>query len=208
MRIFLDSADINEIKEMDCFIDGVTTNPTLLSKTKTDSREIASLMGDRPVSIEAMSENLMEMIGEARDITEGYQNIVIKIPFSEIGMRACKELSNENIKINATLIFSANQALIAAKMGAWFVSPFMGRIDDIGESGSHVVKDIVQIYRNYRYKTEIIAASIRSPRDIVKTSIMGCHIATVPYKVLKQMFKHPLTDIGIQKFKEDYEASR
>jgi transaldolase len=202
MKLYLDSADYKEIEEMDCFIDGITTNPTLLSKSKTSPYKIATLMGDRPVSVEAMGDSVSGIVAEARELADGYPNIVVKIPCNEIGLRAIRELSKEHIKTNATLIFSANQALLATNMGATYISPFMGRLDDVGESGSHLVKDITQIFRNYRLTTEIIAASIRSPRDVIKVAIMGCHIATVPYKVLKLMFNHPLTDKGIEIFNE------
>jgi len=210
MRIFLDTANVEEIRQAAKLgiIGGVTTNPTLLSKEKTADYEtvvknICSTIGG-PVSAEVLSEDLDGMLAEARVKSTWAPNVNIKIPVSETGLQAISILSKEGIKINMTLCFSVNQALLGALAGATFVSPFVGRLDDIGHDGMELVKDIVEVYEHYKLPTQVIAASIRHSLHCVAAAKAGAHIATVPYKVLTQMIRHPLTDIGIESFLADY----
>ncbi len=209
LRIFLDSANVDEIREINQlgFLAGVTTNPTLVAREgrdfKTVVHEICELV-DGPISAEVISLETEGMVSEARELADIHSNVVIKIPLSENGLRAISILAAEDIKTNATLVFSAAQALLAARSGAAFVSPFIGRVDDTGNDGLQVLEDIVIIFDQYLLDTEIIAASIRHPMHVVEASRMGCHIATVPYKVVKQMIRHPLTDAGITRFLEDW----
>jgi len=208
MKIFIDTANIKEIKEAVSLgvIDGVTTNPSLISKENRASidllKEICSLVSG-PVSAEVISLDADGMIREARELARLAKNIVIKIPLVKEGLKAVKVLSSEGIKTNVTLCFSASQALLVAKTGADFVSPFIGRLDDISQVGMDLIKDIKTIYKNYGFKTEIIVASIRNPIHVVDAALMGADIATVPFTVIEQLIKHPLTDIGIQRFLED-----
>lgn len=210
MKIFIDTANINEIKEALSWgvIDGVTTNPTLISKEKRGAKdlltEICSLVKG-PVSAEVISQEAGAMINEARDLSKIASNIVIKIPLIKEGLKAVKELSQENIKTNTTLCFSASQALLAAKAGANYISPFIGRIDDISLAGMDLIRDIKQIYSNYKFKTEIIVASVRNPVHVVDAAKIGADIATIPFAVIEQLIKHPLTDIGIERFLKDWE---
>lgn len=210
MRLFLDTANINEIREIQelGIIDGVTTNPSLIAREGRDFRsvvqEITSIV-DGPISAEVISTKADEMIQEAKELVQIHPNIVIKIPLIEQGIKAISSLSQLGIKTNVTLCFSPTQALLAAKVGATYVSPFIGRLDDISHDGPQLIQDIVTIYENYNFKTEVIAASIRHPLHVLEAAKMRCHIATVPYKVIKQLFKHPLTDIGIQKFLSDWD---
>ncbi|MCS7249990.1 MAG: fructose-6-phosphate aldolase [candidate division WOR-3 bacterium] len=210
MKIFIDSADINEIREVHSWgiLDGVTTNPTLIAKTgkKFDTciREIVELVKG-PISVEVISSDWEGMVKEARELAKYGEWITIKIPMSKDGLKAVKILSEEKIKTNMTLVFSPNQAILAAKAGATFVSPFVGRLDDISHFGMEIISDIVQIYKNYNFKTEIIVASVRNPLHVVTAGKLGAHIVTCPYQVLELMIKHPLTDIGIKKFLEDYQ---
>jgi transaldolase len=209
MKIFLDTANIKEIREMNDLgiIDGVTTNPTLISKEGRDFtsiiKEITNIV-DGPISAEVISMDLEGMLDEARRLSKIHRNINIKIPLIKEGLKAVKILSKENIKTNVTLCFSAAQALLAAKAGATFISPFIGRLDDIGHAGMDVVRDIKEIYLNYGFKTQIIVASIRHPLHVLEAAKIGADIATLPYKVLEQLIKHPLTDIGIERFLEDW----
>jgi transaldolase len=209
VKIFIDTANIKEIKEAASLglIDGVTTNPTLISKENRAApdllKEICSLVSG-PVSAEVISSNALGMIKEAEELAKISKNIVIKIPLAKEGFKAVKALSRENIKTNVTLCFSASQALLVAKIGADFVSPFIGRLDDIGQAGIDLIKDIKTIYKNYGFKTEIIVASIRNPAHVVSAALIGADIATVPFTVIEQLIKHPLTDIGAQRFLEDY----
>lgn len=211
MRIFLDTANIEEIKRAAKMgvISGVTTNPTLMAKEagigfEEAVREICSIV-DGPVSAEVTSLDAEGMIREAREIATWAPNVAIKIPITATGLEATKRLAAEGVKTNLTLCFSPNQALLAAVAGATFVSPFVGRLDDVGQDGMQVVADTVEIYRNYGLETKVIAASIRHPLHVTAAAKAGAHIATVPYKVLVQMVQHPLTEAGIKKFLEDWE---
>lgn len=209
MKIFIDTANIDHIKEMNALgiISGVTTNPSLCSKEGKDFKssiaEIASIV-EGPISAEAVSTTRDGIIQEARELSQIASNIVIKIPIMEEGLAATKVLSAEGIKINMTLVFSANQALLAAQVGAAYVSPFVGRLDDIGHDGIAELDKIVTIYDIYDIKTEVISASIRHPLHVIQSAQVGADIATIPYNILKQMLKHPLTDIGIERFLEDW----
>lgn len=211
MKIFIDSADVNEIKEVASWgiLDGVTTNPTLVAKTGREIKECITEITkivDGPISVEVISTDAYGMVKEAEDWAKiNPKNITIKIPMSIEGLKAVKILAEKNIKTNVTLVFSPNQALLAAKAGATFISPFVGRLDDISHFGMEIVSDIVQIFNNYGFATEIIVASVRNPLHVVEAARMGAHIATIPFAVLKQMVMHPLTDIGIKKFFDDYQ---
>jgi len=210
MKFFIDTANVNEIRKAweIGIIDGVTTNPSLISKEKREPfdllREICEIVNG-PVSAEAVSLRADEMIKEAENLSKIHPNIVVKIPMTEDGLSAVKRLSGMGIKTNVTLVFSASQALLAAKAGATFVSPFVGRIDDISYLGMNIVSEILEIYENYMFDTEIIVASIRNPLHVVEAARMGAHIATIPYAVIQQMIRHPLTDIGIERFLKDWE---
>lgn len=209
MKIFIDTANIEEIRKAASWgvIDGVTTNPTLMAKEGKDPRavikEICELVNG-PISAEVISTASEEMIKEAKELSKLHKNIVVKIPITCEGLKATAELSKIGIRINMTLIFSANQALLAAKAGASYASPFVGRLDDISHVGTDEIRAMVNIFDNYDFKTEIIAASIRNPLHVIEAALSGCHIATIPFKVLEQMVKHPLTDIGIDKFLKDH----
>jgi len=210
MKIFLDTADVNEIRKGAALglVDGVTTNPSLVAKTgrkfEDVVREICSIV-DGPISAEAVSLEHEPMLAEARKLAAIHPNIVVKIPMTGDGLRTVRVCARENIKTNVTLVFSAPQALLAAKAGASYVSPFVGRLDDISCVGMDLIGQIVQMLGNYDYATEIIVASIRNPLHFVDAANYGAHIATVPYNVLEQLLRHPLTDIGIQKFLKDWE---
>ena len=213
MKIFIDTANLDQIKEINSWgiVDGVTTNPSLIAKegvdVKTRIKEIAEIV-DGPISAEAMSMTADEMVKEGRELAKIHPNVVIKLPMCIETLKATSKLREEGIRVNVTLIFSAQQALLAAKAGAAYVSPFVGRLDDIGEYGTDLISNIVQIYSNYDFDTEIIAASIRHPVHVLDGSLAGCDIATIPYDVLKKMVSHPKTDEGIQKFIADYEKSK
>lgn len=210
LRIFLDTANIEEIKaaaELG-IISGVTTNPTLVAREGRPLRQVVEeicRLVDGPVSAEVISQDAPGMVEEARELASIHPNVVIKIPMTAEGLKAVKALSREGIKTNVTLVFSANQALLAALAGATFVSPFIGRIDDVGQEGMEVLHDVVSIFAQYGFNTEIIAASIRHPLHVLEAARLGADIATVPYSVLLQMIKHPLTDIGLAKFLADWE---
>ncbi|HYS04232.1 MAG TPA: fructose-6-phosphate aldolase [Candidatus Dormibacteraeota bacterium] len=212
MKIFLDTANIQEIREANSWgiLDGVTTNPSLVAKEGRDFlevvREICAIVSG-PVSAEVVSTTTDEMIREGREIKRkvGAPNVIIKIPMIREGLRAIKTLSSEGITINTTLIFSSPQALLAAKAGAAFVSPFIGRLDDISHVGMEIVREIRTIFDNYDFKCEILAASIRTPLHVVEAASLGADIATMPFSVLEALIKHPLTDIGLQKFLKDWE---
>lgn len=211
MKFFIDTANVDEIKEINNWgvIDGVTTNPSLIAKEKRDFKqvikEIASIV-DGPISAEVISLDSKNMVNEARELSKIDKNIIIKIPMTEEGLKAVNILSKENIKTNVTLVFSATQALLASKAGASYVSPFLGRLDDISTDGMNLIEDICQIFSIYDIDTQIIAASVRTPMHVLQIAKSGADIATVPYKVFKQMLKHPLTDIGIEKFLKDWES--
>ncbi len=212
MKIYLDTANLGEIKTaMDWgILDGVTTNPTLIAREGRDPnvhfKDILNLVAPRPVSLEVISEDFEGMVEEARKLSSLADNVVVKIPMTEAGVRAVSVLSKEGIKTNVTLIFTPMQALLAAKAGATYVSPFMGRLDDRGWDGVELVAEIVQIFANYDIETEIIAASTRSVRHVREVALLGVDIVTMPFKDLRQMFKHPLTDEGIERFKKDWET--
>ncbi|TFB11106.1 fructose-6-phosphate aldolase [Candidatus Marinimicrobia bacterium MT.SAG.2] len=213
MKIFLDTANVDEIKEGASWgiVDGVTTNPSLIAKEGRDFetviKEICEIV-DGPVNAEVVGLKTDEMIAEGRKLRELHENICVKIPMTVDGIKAVKVLSGEGTMTNVTLIFSSLQALLAAKAGATFVSPFVGRIDDMAMPGMDLIADISQIYDNYGYETEIIVASIRNPLHVVDTALYGAHIATLPMKVLHQMAKHPLTDRGIEQFLKDWESMK
>lgn len=210
MKFFIDTANISEIKKAweVGVIDGVTTNPSLVSRENRKPvdllKEICGIV-DGPVSAEAISLKAEDMVREGGELSKIHKNIVVKIPMTEDGLIAVKRLSGLGIKTNVTLVFSPGQALLAAKAGATFVSPFVGRLDDIGHTGMDIVSDMMDIFDNYRFETEIIVASIRNPLHVVEAARIGAHIATIPYSVIAQLIKHPLTDIGIERFLKDWE---
>jgi len=202
MKIFIDTANVDEIRRMNelGIIDGVTTNPTLIAREKRRFKDVVTeivRIADFPISIEAVSTEAQAIVKEARELAGIAPNI-------EEGLKAVKILSREGVKTNVTLVFSANQAFLAAKAGATYVSPFIGRLDDIGHEGMQMVRDIVQIYRNYDYETQVIVASIRHPLHVLDAAKAGAHVATIPPDVLRRMIGHPLTDIGLQRFLEDW----
>lgn len=207
MKIFLDTANIEQIKEAVSWgaIDGVTTNPTLVSKENREFepliKEICSIV-DGPVSVEVVSP---DMVGEARKYAKWHEDVVIKIPLTKEGLKATKILSEDGISCNVTLCFSPSQALLAAKAGAAYISPFIGRLDDISHTGMHLIQEIKTIYHNYAFETQIIVASIRHPLHVVEAALIGADIATVPFDTLEKLVKHPLTDIGIERFLKDWE---
>jgi transaldolase len=210
MKFFIDTANIEEIKEAAKLgiLDGVTTNPSLISKVPGKFEDILKAICeivDGPVSAEVVSLDAAGMIKEGRELARIHKNIVIKIPITKEGLKAIKQLESEGIHVNVTLIFSATQALLAAKAGASFVSPFVGRIDDISYWGMDLVRDMATIFKNYDFKTEIIVASVRSPLHVVEAALTGAHIATIPFNVIEQLVKHPLTDLGIERFLADWE---
>lgn len=212
MKIFIDTANFDEIKtayEMG-FVAGVTTNPSLIVKEKRDLKEVIKQIADLvegPVSAEVIATTAPEMIAEAHELVKLGSNVVIKVPMTPEGLKAVATLSKEGIKTNVTLIFSANQALLAARAGATFVSPFVGRIDDISMDGITLIEDIAEIFMVHDIKTEIIAASVRTPMHMTQCAKAGAHIATVPFKVLTASMKHPLTDAGLARFLADWEAA-
>jgi transaldolase len=209
MKIFIDTANVKDIKEAATLglIDGVTTNPSLMAKEGRNPvqvlKEICNLVAG-PVSAEVISLDAPGMVAEARELIKVAKNIVIKLPLTKEGLKAVKILSAEDIKTNVTLCFSAAQALLVAKAGATYVSPFIGRLDDIALEGMNLIRDIKKIYTNYNFKTQIIVASVRNPMHVVNAALVGADIATIPYSVIEQLIKHPLTDIGINKFLEDH----
>ena len=209
MKFFIDTANVEEIRKAKDMgmIDGVTTNPSLVSKEGREFKglikEICEIV-DGPVSAEAVSLDAENMVREARDLAKLADNIVVKIPLIEEGMKAVKILSEEGIKTNVTLCFSAVQALMAAKAGASYISPFVGRLDDISHIGMDLVEQILTIYENYGFETEVIVASIRNPTHVLEAGLMGADIATIPFKVIQQLIKHPLTDIGLERFLADW----
>lgn len=211
MRIFLDTANVEEIKMAHAMgvVSGVTTNPSLIAKEgrnfKEVVKEIASIV-DGPISAEAISLEADAIVGEALELAAIHRNIVVKIPLTAEGLKAINILASKGVKTNTTLVFSTNQAILAALAGATYVSPFVGRLDDIGHDGMAIVKDVIEIFEYYGLETEVIAASIRHPLHVIAAAKAGAHIATVPYKVLMQMIEHPLTDAGIKKFLADWET--
>lgn len=210
MKIFIDTANVAEIRaawELGV-IDGVTTNPSLIAKENREPvellREIAGVVKG-PISAEAVSMDAEGMVKEAEQLSAIHENIVVKIPMTVEGLRAVKRLSEKGVKTNVTLVFSPTQALLAAKAGATYVSPFVGRLDDVSHTGMDLVAEILEIYANYMFPTEVIVASIRNPMHVVESARLGAHVATIPYAVIVQLTKHPLTDIGIERFLKDWE---
>jgi transaldolase len=210
MKFFIDTANINEIREAEALgiLDGVTTNPSLVSKEgkpfKETILEICSIVNG-PVSVEVVAIDKEGMLKEGREFAKWHKNVVVKLPTTREGVKACKTLTSEGIKVNMTLCFSANQALLVAKAGATYVSPFIGRLDDISQDGMKLIRDVVQIYKNYNYKTEVLTASVRHPMHVVDAALAGSHVATIPWKILDMMFNHPLTDKGLAAFLKDWE---
>ena len=209
MKLFIDSANLDEIRTANSWgiIDGVTTNPTLVSKEKRGFKDLVNeicTIVDGPISVEVVSLDEGGMVTEAQELSQIHANIVIKIPMTDEGLKAVKTLRKDGIKTNVTLVFSPTQALLAAKAGASYVSPFIGRLDDISHIGMEIVDDIVTIFENYGFDTEVIVASVRNPLHILDAARIGASIATAPFKVLEVLLKHPLTDIGIDKFMQDW----
>lgn len=210
MKFFIDTANIEEIKKATQmgFADGVTTNPTLVARENGKPEEIYRAICkvvDGPVCVEANSPTFEEIVNESRELAKIHKNIVIKIPITGEGLRAVKILEAENIRTNVTLVFSPMQALLAAKAGASFVCPFVGRLDDVSHGGMELIEQILQIYINYNLATQVIVASIRNPLHVLESALLGAHIATIPFKVIEQLIKHPLTEIGIRNFLQDWE---
>ncbi len=213
MKFFIDTANINEIKEAQSFgiLDGVTTNPSLVAKEGKDFRtlldEILSIV-DGPVSAEVIATDLDGIMKEAREYAAIHKNIVVKVPLIKEGLKAVKLLSSENIKTNVTLCFSPSQALLAAKAGATYISPFVGRLDDISTDGMDLISQIIQIYRNYKFDTQVLVASVRHPLHVVEAALMGADVCTIPFNVIDKLFNHPLTDLGLEKFLSDWNKSK
>lgn len=212
MKLFIDSADLTELKQAAALglCDGVTTNPTLIAKAgqdfKTVIQQICELIPG-PISAEVVAMEAAQMISEGETLAKLHANVVVKLPLTQEGLKACKVLSGKGIRTNVTLCFQAGQALLAAKAGATFISPFIGRLDDCSEDGMQLIRDIRTIYDNYGFKTEILAASVRHPRHVIEAALAGAHVATLPFKVLTQLYSHPLTDKGLASFMEDWKKS-
>jgi transaldolase len=212
MKFFLDTANVDEIKKAVelGMCDGVTTNPTLIMKSgkdqKTVIKEIAKVVHG-PISVEGIADDADGMIREGEEFAKWATNIVVKVPMTKEGLKAVRALESKGIKTNVTLVFSLSQAILAAKAGASYVSPFVGRLDDVSEVGIELIRDILTVYNNYSFKTEIIVASVRHPLHVIEAAYAGAHIATIPADVLEKMWKHPLTDKGIAQFKEDYKKT-
>jgi transaldolase len=209
VKFFLDTANLDELKKGAAWgiVDGVTTNPSLIAKEgrpiEDQVRMICDIV-DGDVSAEVVSTEANGMISEGRSLAKVHRNIVVKCPLTRDGIKACSALSKEGIRVNVTLCFSAGQALLAAKAGAYIISPFVGRLDDIGYTGMDLIRSITQIYRNYGFKTQVLAASLRSPTHVIESALAGAHIGTMPFKVLDQLFNHPLTDKGLEQFLKDW----
>ncbi|MCK9426412.1 MAG: fructose-6-phosphate aldolase [Ignavibacteriaceae bacterium] len=213
MKIFIDTASIKEIREAASLglLDGVTTNPSLVAKEGKDFRamldEILAIV-DGPVSAEVISTDYEGILKEGRELAAIHKNIVVKVPLIKEGLKAVRTLSSEGIKTNVTLCFSPSQALLAAKAGASYISPFVGRLDDISHNGMQLIEEIVQIYRNYDYQTEVLVASIRHPLHFVEAALIGADVCTMPFSVIDKLFSHPLTDSGLEKFLSDWEKTQ
>ena len=211
MKFFIDTANINEIKEAAALgiLDGVTTNPSLVAKEGKDFRtlldEIIKIV-DGPISAEVISTDYAGILKEARDLSSIHKNIVVKIPLIKEGLKAVKTLSEENIKVNVTLCFSPTQALLAAKAGATYISPFIGRLDDISTNGMDLISQVVQIYSNYNFETQVLVASVRHPMHVAEAALIGADVCTIPFGVINKLFNHPLTDIGLEKFLSDWKG--
>jgi transaldolase len=213
MKFFVDTGNLKEIEALVPLgiVDGVTTNPTLMAKEGGDPRQILKKICDLvqgPVSGEVVATDYEGMVREGRDLASISEHVVVKVPFTQNGVRACKTLADEGLRVNVTLCFSPTQAIVAAKVGATYISPFVGRLDDIATPGMELIEQIVQIYDNYDYTTEVLVASVRSPMHIVEAARMGADVCTCPAKVLEQMFHHPLTDIGLERFLKDWEKAQ
>ncbi len=213
MKIFLDTAEVDKIKRFAALgvVDGVTTNPTIILKSgrkqKEVIREICKIV-DGPVSVEGVEGKAEGMVKDGEEYASWAKNVVVKVPMTEEGLKAVRILAKKGIKTNVTLVFSPAQALLVAKAGAYIVSPFLGRLDDVGEEGMELVRQTVAIYKSYGYKTSVLAASIRSPLHVVQAALAGADISTVPADVLEKMYRHPFTDAGIRKFKDDWESAK
>jgi transaldolase len=213
MKFFIDTANIAEIKEAASFgvLDGVTTNPSLVAKEGKDFRklleEICAIV-DGPISAEVISTDFDGIMREGRDLAKIHKNIIVKVPLIKEGLKAVKALKAEGIRTNVTLCFSPTQALVAAKAGAYFISPFIGRLDDVSQNGMELIRQIVTIYRNYNFETQVLVASVRHPLHVVEAAMIGADICTIPFKVIEQLIKHPLTDIGLQRFLEDWKKTQ
>lgn len=210
MKFFIDTADINEIREAEslAILDGVTTNPSLIAKAGKPFKETILQICDivkGPVSVEVTATDKDGMLKQGRDFATWSKYVVVKLPTTREGIKACKILSSEGVKVNMTLCFSPNQALLCAKAGATYVSPFVGRVDDISQDGMQLVRDIVLIYKNYGFSTQVLTASVRHPMHVVEAAKAGSHVATIPFKVLDMLFNHPLTDKGLAAFLKDWE---
>ena len=211
MKFFLDTANVKEIQEAASWglLDGVTTNPSLVAKEGRSFKEmlveICNIV-DGPISAEVVSLEADAMVKEGKELAKIHKNIVVKVPLIAEGLKATKRMAAEGIKVNVTLCFSPTQALLAAKAGAWCVSPFIGRLDDISSNGMELIRQILTIYRNYDYKTQVLVASVRHPQHVVEAALAGGHICTMPFSIFQQMVKHPLTDSGLKKFLADWEA--
>ena len=211
MKFFLDTANVKEIQEAASLglLDGVTTNPSLVAKEGRSFKEmlieICNIV-DGPISAEVVSLDADAMVKEGKELAKIHKNIVVKVPLIAEGLKATKRMAAEGIKVNVTLCFSPTQALLAAKAGAWCVSPFIGRLDDISSNGMELIRQILTIYRNYDFKTQVLVASVRHPQHIVEAALAGGHICTMPFSIFQQMVKHPLTDSGLKKFLADWEA--
>ncbi|MBX3236251.1 MAG: fructose-6-phosphate aldolase [Nitrospiraceae bacterium] len=212
MKLYLDTANVKEIQEGVNLglVDGVTTNPSLVVKEGRNFREvlleICNLV-DGPISAEVVSLEAEAMVREGRDLAKVHKNVVVKVPLIPEGLKATKKLAAEGIRVNVTLCFSPTQALLAAKAGAWCVSPFIGRLDDVSSDGMELIRQIIAIYTNYDFKTQVLVASVRHPQHVVEAALAGGHICTMPYSVFQQLVKHPLTDIGLKKFLADWESA-
>jgi transaldolase len=215
VKFFVDTTDLNDIKELAeaGLLDGVTTNPSLVAKSGCANfieliREICAIVPGLPVSAEVGATDYETMLEEGKYLAKIAKNVAVKVPLTPAGLKVCKRLSDQGTMVNVTLCFSPAQAMLAAKVGATFVSPFVGRLDDIGESGMQLISDICQIYSNYpKFKTEVLVASVRSPQHVVQAALLGAHVATIPPKVIRQLFDHPLTDKGLTQFVADWQKS-
>ena len=213
MKLYLDTGNVNEIREAASYglLDGVTTNPSLVSKEGREFKdlllEICQIV-DGPISAEVVSLDAESMIKEGRELAKIHQNIIVKVPLIPEGLKATKQMASEGIRVNVTLCFSPTQALLAAKAGAWCVSPFIGRLDDISTDGMELIEQILTIYENYDFSTQVLVASVRHPQHVVQAALLGGHICTMPYSVFQQLVKHPLTDIGLKKFLADWESQK
>jgi transaldolase len=211
MKFFLDTANVKEIQEAASLglLDGVTTNPSLVAKEGRSFKEVLieiCNIVDGPISAEVVSLEADAMVKEGKELAKIHKNIVVKVPLIAEGLKATKRMAAEGIKVNVTLCFSPTQALLAAKAGAWCVSPFIGRLDDISSNGMELIRQILTIYRNYDFKTQVLVASVRHPQHVVEAALAGGHICTMPFSIFQQMVKHPLTDSGLKKFLADWEA--